>query len=99
MAEWIKLRDNFAKDPILKNDPSYFDLEREELIEEGYKKLNRIYKTKIMDIDYKNVAIAGLLLNNGGVSTSLHSLMFEASVRYLADDDQVREWLPKILKL
>lgn len=66
-------------------------------MEEGYKKLHRIYETNIIDIDYKTSSIITLLLN-GGLPTSLHSLMFELSVRYLGDDDQVKEWLPKILK-
>lgn len=95
--QWVKTRDLFAKDPILRNDPSYYDLERPELMEEGFRKLNRILKTKYIDVDYKSSAPLGLLLN-GGLSTSLHSLMFELTVRYLGDDDQVREWLPKIMK-
>ena len=66
-------------------------------MEEGFRKLNRILKTKYIDVDYKSSAPLGLLLN-GGLSTSLHSLMFELTVRYLGDDDQVREWLPKIMK-
>lgn len=97
LAHWKRHRDLFANDPILRNDPSYFDLERAELMEEGFKKLNRIMKTKIIDIDYRNSSMVSLLLN-GGLSSSLHSLMFELTVRYLADDEQVSEWLPKILK-
>ena len=41
--EFVKIRDVFANDPILRNDPSYFDLERTEQFEDGFKKINRLY--------------------------------------------------------
>lgn len=68
-------------------------------MEEGYKKINRMMTTKEYELDYKSANLYNIFLNNGGLCISLHSLMYELTVRYLADDDQVREWLPKILKL
>lgn len=58
-------RDRFANDPILRNDPSDYELEREEMMENGFKKLNRILKTKVIDINYKNSSMVGLLLSGG----------------------------------
>lgn len=42
--------------------------------------------TGIVKIDSNNSIMIGHLLNNN-LSTSLHSLMFELTVRYLSDDD------------
>ena len=66
-------------------------------MEDGYKKLHRIMKTKITAVDNKNCVMIGFLLNNN-LCTTLHSLMFELTVRYLSDDEQVEKWLPKIIK-
>jgi acyl-CoA oxidase len=95
--QFVKLRDQFAADPILRNHHSLHDMERGELMELGFQKLNRIMSTGMVKIDASNSIMIGHLLNNN-LSTSLHSLMFELTVRYLSDDDQVREWLPKILQ-
>lgn len=47
---------NFAvNDPILKNDHFVYELTREEYMEQGYKKMSRVYNTKIEEITYKNV--------------------------------------------
>lgn len=31
------------------------------------------------------------------LASSLHNVMFELSIRYLANDAQVQEWLPQVL--
>ena len=60
-------------------------------------RLNRKMKVvKKIPTDYKNASIFAIA-QNGGTSTSLHHMMFELTVRYLGDDDQVAKWLPKVL--
>ena len=103
-----KLSKTFANDPILRNQPNYCEMEREELIEEGYKKLSRINEVMPGFMDYRTAGLAAQFIN-GGVSTnflslffqlsvSLHHMMFELTVRYLGDDEQVKDWLPQISK-
>jgi len=90
------IRDTMANDPVLANTLSWNDMERDEQIEDGYKKLNRRMKVSPILTDYKNVSTFSLC-QSGGNSTSLHHIMFELTVRYLGDDEQVAKWLPKVL--
>lgn len=54
---------NFAaNDPILKNDHFTYELTREEYMEQQYKKMARVYTTKIEEITYKNVFYWVLLI-------------------------------------
>lgn len=70
MENFKVLRDWCAKDPIMQNELSYFDNEREEMSEQGFKKLNRIMKNCPIPIDYKNVGQLVFLVN-GSVSLVL----------------------------
>ena len=40
---FTKARDVFANDPILRNDPAYYDLERAEKMEYNFRIINRVY--------------------------------------------------------
>ena len=57
------MRDLFANDPILRNDPSAFDFEREEKMTESFKKVNRLMKITPIPIDYKSTAWIGIFFN------------------------------------
>jgi len=96
LTQFRKIRDLMAKDPILQNTVAWNDLERDEQMEDGYRKLNRKMKISKIPTDYKNSSLWSLT-QNGGTSTSLHHIMFELTVRYLGDDEQVAKWLPKVL--
>ena len=51
-----------------------------------------------MPLYYKSATLYMAMLN-GSLQSSLHYVMFELTVRYLADDDQIKEWLPKVLSM
>lgn len=60
----LKIQKFFAKDPILRNSPKVYDMTREEMFEEGYKKLNRWHEVyKIDTLSTFNVSYYGALMN------------------------------------
>ncbi len=45
----------FSNDPILKNSHFVYEMSREEIFENQYRKAQRLYQTRIEEITYKNI--------------------------------------------
>ena len=51
--EWVKtVQGKLRKDPVFINDSSLYDLEREEMMHQGYKRLNRLLYKKYDNLTY-----------------------------------------------
>jgi hypothetical protein len=85
LARHRRLMEQFANDPVLKNNHFYYEMTREEKMEVGYSKMPTLYTKLAEDLTYKNVNYYVLLLS--AFPTVLHHAMFELAVRYLGDDE------------
>lgn len=70
-------------DPILRNSLDFYDLEREEGMELGFKKLQHLRSKKLpMPIDFKSVGIYNNIMDGG---VSILQLCFSSSLNLFLD--------------
>ena len=87
LSNFRKVRDYLAADSILQNKFEHYDLDLDELMSHCYKLLYRIRQTQItVPIDYKTISLY-TMGTIAGLPVTLHHIMFELGIRYLADDD------------
>lgn len=76
----------FAKDPVLRNSHHFYDMPREEKIENAYAKTARMVEILPEDLTYTNI-LYFTTMNLGACTNNLHHAMFELAIRYLGDEE------------
>jgi hypothetical protein len=73
----------FANDPVMRNHPRIYDYTREELIEEGYKRLHRIHEiVGEKKMQYTNILYFTLLTMGLVINFILHSKLNHLNYRF-----------------
>ena len=96
----MKLSKLYAMDPVVRFHFNDYDLDREEGFERMIQKLARLKEIThqngmppISYVDYEEYGPP----QNALMTTSLHHGMFETVLRILGSEEQVEEYLPKVL--
>jgi acyl-CoA oxidase len=100
-AESKRVLEEMENDPILRNTHKFYEMTVEEQRISWFKKTNHLYFNKDRKFYFEQrmkPEFAWPTHYQGTNPTGLHMSMFRDSVENLGDEQQVAEWLPKIVK-
>ena len=96
----VELSKLYAHDPVVKFHYNFYDMDREEIFETMIKKIARLrlvsHESGQPPTSYEEYEFYGPPMN-ALITTSLHHGMFETILRILGSEEQVKEYLPKVL--